>query len=237
MKRVYTTLTALLILVLPLFLSSCYLGVTGNGHVQERTVDISDFSRLEIDGNFDVYLQQGRRAALRIEADENLHDIIRVNSTRSYLEIDTRENILRAKKKSLYITCTDLEKIELNGAIDLDTESPLDVRTLAVFISGASDMRMNINADKVWLEVSGAADCDLKGKADQLDMDLSGAGDFNAIDLHTREAGITLSGAGSAKVWATESLRVDISGAGTVRYKGDPRISKSIAGIGSLKRY
>lgn len=237
MEKLYKITGLIVLLFTPFMISSCYLGVSGNGHVEERTVNVDEFTRLEIDGNFDVYIQQGSQAGLKIEADENLHELIEVKNFGSLLEIHTRDNILRAKKKSLYITCTDLEKAELNGAINFRTEKPLDLRTLAVFVSGASDIRMDIKAEKIWLEVSGAADCDLRGKAGQLDLDLSGAGEFNAIDLESREAAVTMSGAGTAKVWATEELRVDISGAGSVRYKGDPRISKSIAGIGSLKRY
>lgn len=237
MKKLRTILTAGVLVILSLSLGSCYFGVSGNGNVQEKQVDVAGFSRLVIDGNFDVFLRQGNEPGLRIEADENLHELIRVKNSGSYLHIDTREHILRAKKKSLYLTYTDLEKMELNGAIDLKTESPITVPSLSVFVSGAADLQMNLKAEKIWLEISGAADCDLSGRVKKLDMDLSGAGDLNAIELESEEASVTMSGAGTAKVWAQKELYVEISGAGTVRYKGDPRISKSISGIGSLKRY
>jgi hypothetical protein len=67
-------------------------------------------------------------------------------------------------------------------------------------------------------------------------MHLSGAGDFDAYDLISRNAEIDLSGAGSARVYATEDLDVSISGAGSVRYRGEPSVHKSISGLGSLKR-
>ncbi len=213
------------------------MGVVGNGNVEERTEDIDKFSRIEISGNFDVFLLEGKRPGLRIVADENLQDIIKVRHSGSLLIIDTRENILRAKKKSLYITYTDLERIELTGAIDIVSESTLDLRSLTILCSGASDINLDIVADKLYLDVSGATDCDLEGVVDKVDLELSGAGDFNAIDLKTKEFSIEMSGAGHVRVYVTEELNVNISGVGSIRYKGNPNIRKSISGIGSLKRY
>jgi hypothetical protein len=67
-------------------------------------------------------------------------------------------------------------------------------------------------------------------------MQLSDAGDFDAFDLVAGDVEIDLSGAGSARVYATEKLDVSISGAGTVKYRGDPEVHKQISGLGSLKR-
>jgi len=237
MKTYYKLFTFLFITFLTLTFSSCDMGIVGNGNVEERTEDVNKFTRLDISGNFDVFLLEGKRPGLRIEADENLQDIIMVRQSGSLLIIETRENIIRAKKKSLYITYTDLERMELNGAIDLRSESTIDVRSLSIFCSGASDMSLDIRANKLLIDVSGATDCDLEGRVDRAELELSGAGDFNAIDLETKELTLEMSGAGHARVYATEELNVNVSGAGSVRYKGNPDIRKSISGIGSLKRY
>lgn len=237
MKTYNKAFAFLLISVLTLTFSSCDMGIVGNGNVEERTEDVDNFTRLDISGNFDVFLLQGKRPGLRIEADENLQDIIKVRQSGSLLVIDARENIIRAKKKNLYISYTDLERVELNGAIDIKSESTIEVRSLSIFCSGASDMKLDIIADKLHIDVSGATDCDLEGKVDRAELEFSGAGDFNAIDLETKELSIEMNGAGHARVYATEELNVNVSGAGSVRYKGNPNIQKSISGIGSLKRY
>jgi len=237
MKTYYKSFSILLISVLTLAFSSCDMGIVGNGNVEERTEDVDKFTRLDISGNFNVFLKEGKKPGLRIEADENLQEIIKVRQSGSLLIIDARENILRAKKKNLYITYTDLERVELNGAIDIRSESTIEVRSLSIFCSGASDMRLDILANKLHIDVSGATDCDLEGKVDIAELELSGAGDFNAIDMETKEMTVEMSGAGHARVHATEELNVDVSGAGSVRYKGNPEIRKSISGIGSLKRY
>jgi len=232
MKTIIPVLTLII-----LSLTSCDFGVVGNGNVEVRDENIKKFTRLEISGNFDVYITQARKSSLRIEADENLQDIIDVYQDGNRLKIIARENILRAKKKSLFISFSDLAKMDLSGAIEIRGETPVDVRSLAIVCSGAVDMKMDFVVKKLRLEISGAANCDIEGSADDLIIELSGAGDFNALDLKSENVSVELSGAANAKVFAVENLDVNISGVGTVKYKGDPEISKSIAGIGSLKKY
>lgn len=232
MKNIYS-----LILVLPIFLASCDFGVVGNGKVESKDKEIDRFTELVVEGNFDVFLKQDKRSTLRIEADENLHDIIRVRQSGDRLYIESTENIVRAKKKSLYLTCRDLEKVELTGAVDLETEAPIEVRTLSIYCSGAADLEMDLVANKLRFDISGAANCDIEGQTDEIRIDLSGAGDFDAVELEAKEVHIDLSGAAKARVHATEELNVEISGVGSVKYKGNPDIQKSISGIGSLKRY
>lgn len=226
-----------LLALIALGLSSCDYGIVGNGNVEERKESIGEFTRLEIDGNFDVYLEQTSTPYLRIEADENLQDIIKVRQNGNQLEIEAEEHIMRAKKKNLYIGFSDLARVDLSGAIDIKGKTPVEVQSLAFFCSGAVEMRLEVLTEKLRLEVSGAANIDLEGRAQELDLQLSGAGDFKAVDLRAERVRVELSGAAQARVYATEDLRVDISGAGSVRYKGEPQIHKTISGVGSLKKY
>jgi len=225
-----------LFLVSLLFLS-CDTGIVGNGEVQTRTKSIGDFNRLEISGNFNVYLDQTGKAGLRIEADENIMDIIRVHESGNKLEIYSELNIIRARKKDLYISFDKLKEMELSGALEVRGEDELRFNTLEIYSSGASDVNLEIKSDFLRVEVSGAGDFDMKGEVRNADLDISGAGGFDFIDMKSERMKITISGLAHASVFATEELDVEISGAGAVRYRGKPEISRSISGIGSLKSY
>jgi len=235
MKRTIKYLGAITLILIGV--AACYNGVIGNGNVETKVKKIDDFSRLKISGNFEVHLKQDRKPGLRIEADENLLDIIRVRQYGDELNIDTELNIIRAKRKILYITYNELDHIDLSGAMEIRGETPVDVDELRISVNGAVDIKLEVVADYLNMDVSGAVDCDFRGKVEELVLDLSGAGDFQAIELQCDQVKVEMSGAGSARVNAREYLRVDISGAGSVRYKGDPEISKSISGIGSLRKY
>lgn len=216
---------------------SCDSGIVGNGDVQTRTKSIDDFNRLEISGNFNVYMEQTGRAGLRIEADENIMDIIEVRQTGNTLEIRTEVNILRAKKKDLYISFDKLKKMEISGAVEMRSEDRLEFKTIEITGGGAADINLDMEADWLRIDMAGAADFDLTGEAKEADLYISGAGGFDLLDLRTEKMKIDISGAAHAKVWATEELDVKISGVGGVKYKGHPEVNRDVSGIGSLKRY
>jgi len=224
-------------IMIAFLLLSCDAGIVGNGDVTTRTEKISDFNRLEIQGNFNIFLDQTGKAGLRIEADENLMDIIEVNDYGNKLEIRSEVNILRARKKNIYIQFDELKRMELLGALEVRSDGKLRFKSLDITGGGAADVNLDLEADWLSIDMSGAGDFDLTGEAEQVDLRLSGAGGFDMIDLKTEKMFIDISGAAHARVYATKVLDVEISGAGAVRYKGDPEVSRDVSGIGSLKRY
>jgi len=225
------------IIMMATMLMSCDSGIVGNGDVQTRTKKIDNFDRLEINGNFNVFLEQSGKAGLRIEADENVMDVIKVYESGDKLEIYSELNILRAKKKNLYISFDELEKLELTGAIEIRSEEKLKFKNLMIKGGGAADINLDMKADILKVDIAGAADFDLKGEVEEVELTISGAGGFDLLDLEVEKMKIMISGAAHAKVHVTDELRVEISGAGAVRYKGHPEISRNVSGIGSLKRY
>jgi hypothetical protein len=217
-------------------LAGCQGGIVGNGKVETRDQKIGNFNRLVIAGNFHVFLIPSEKPSLRMEMDENLYDIVKVNEEGSTLRIETRLNILQAREKSLYIGIKDLEKMELSGAIKMVSDSVLRLGSLNIMVTGAARLDFAIEAKSLKVDLSGASECDFRGKVDELRVQLSGAGDIDALDLIARVVDIDLSGAGGARVNAKEKLDVSISGVGSVRYRGEPEIHKNISGLGSLKR-
>lgn len=226
----------LVVAIIIAILAACQGGIVGNGRVETREKEIGNFNRLVIKGNFHVFLEQSGKPSLRMEMDENLLDVVRITEEGNTLRIETKINILQAREKNLYIGIKDLERIELGGAVKLVADSVMKFESLGILASGAVRLNFEIEARQLKLDLEGASESDISGKVDELRMQLSGAGDFDAFDLITRDAEIDLSGAGGARVYATEKLDVTISGAGSVRYRGEPEVHKKISGIGSLKR-
>ncbi len=233
-KRIHLVMGFLLVGFL---LLSCDGGIVGNGDVKTRTKTIGDFTRLEIHGNFNVFLDQTGEPGLRIEADENLMDIIKVIESGNKLEIRSEVNILRARKKNIYINFDDLKMLEMSGAVKIRSDGRLKLKSLEIAGGGAADVNLELEADWLRIDISGAADFDLTGKVKEANLRISGAGGFDLLDLRTEKMTIEISGAAHARVFATEELKVEISGAGAVRYKGNPDVTKDVSGIGSLKKY
>lgn len=211
-------------------------GVQGNGKVKSEERSVDSFDQISVGGAFDVYLTQGNTESLRVEADENLLPLIETNVSNGRLEIRSRQNIGEAKKLSVYVTFRELNQIEASGACEIKNEGQLNLGTLSLNGSGASEIDLTLQADKIEGEYSGASEVELQGVADVCDFQLSGASELDSPELTVRLMTIDLSGASEAEVQVTESLKVDASGASSVVYTGDPAVDQHTSGASSVRK-
>jgi hypothetical protein len=229
--------STLLFTIVIVFASCSVLGERGNGNVVKQERKVSAFNAIEVSGAFDVYLSQGSTQSVIVEADENLMSLIRTEVSGSTLKIENKEPIHDAKSLKVYITVTDLRRIEVSGAVDLQTQNKLTLTELTIEISGATDATLDIAVQKLEISSSGGSKLKFTGMANKVDMDVSGAVDIHAFDLQAEIVSLSISGAGDAEINVTKELYADISGAGTVRYKGDPaKVDSNVSGAGSIKK-
>ena len=230
-------LSALLFTIVILFASCSVLGERGNGKVVKQERNVSAFDAIEVSGAFDVYLSLGSTQSVFLETDENLQPLIRTGVSGSTLKIDNKEPIHNPKCMKVYITVTDLKRIEVSGAVDVHTQNKLTLTELSVEISGATDATLDIAVQKLEVSSSGGSDLKFTGMANNVDMDVSGAVDIRAFDLLAETVSLEISGAGEAEINVTKELKAHISGAATVRYKGDPaKVDTDVSGAGSIKK-
>lgn len=85
--------------------------VKGSRIVTNSQREISDFTSLEFEDNIEVFLLQGNKCELQIEADDNLHEAITVNESSGNLRIGVSKDVYGAKKLSVRVTFTDALKL------------------------------------------------------------------------------------------------------------------------------
>ncbi len=233
-------LSALLSIVL-IIQTGCtfgFTGIRGNGNVVKQDRNLSPFNRLEVGGAFRVYLIQGDKEMVTVEADENLMDVIKTEVKGNTLHIRTTEDIRDSKALNLYITFKELKGMDISGACKLSAEDKLKFDDLELDISGASDFELKLIAQNLDLDFSGASDVTLYGNAESVKLDLSGASKLDASEMETGTYEADVSGASSGKIFVTGDLSADVSGAASLKYKGDPKISSfDVSGAGSMKKY
>ena len=81
---------------------------------------------------------------------------------------------------------------------------------------------------------TGVTDSQLSGQVTNLEYPVGGAGTVHVAGLAAKQVHVTLSGAGTVEVDATEKLKADVSGVGSVKYRGTPAIEKNVSGVGSV---
>jgi hypothetical protein len=191
--------------------------VTGSGDVETESRDVSAFSRIELNGEGDLYIVQGDEVSLTIEAEDNLLPYLNSGVRGDTLVIGTEDNIsLNTTEPIIYrVTVMDLSQVEVNGSATVVAEG--------------------LDQEQLEVEVSGSADVTLSGEVADITVSISGSGDYDGEDLINAKTTLEISGSGNAVVNASEELDVDISGSGDVTYLGDPKVSQSVSGSGSVQ--
>ncbi len=240
MKKITTTaLLFLFIAVSCVVLTSCFVNINcekGNGKIVKQDRKTDAFSKLEVSGAYSIVLKQDSITSVSVEADENLQSLIITRTEGNKLIIENKKPICSSKGLTVNITTPNISGIDLSGEADLKTLNKLTSKELNIDISGMGNLILDLDVQSLEISCSGSGDLNLKGNAENVNAELSGAADIRAFELVAKDFKLTSSGAGKADVNVSNKLDVDISGAASVLYKGNPSVSQSISGVGSIKK-
>ena len=240
------TLISIPFLVLSIFiLSACQFlpwvtVVRGSGNLTTETRPVSGFDTIRLDGAGRLLISQGMSESLEIQAEDNLIDELTSQVeggtlVLGYQERPWRKSILPTRPIVYTLVVTDLAKLILNGAGDIDLQS-LQTDALTLEINGAGNFNItNLTADNLSVNLAGTGSITVTGVLAEQEIILDGAGSYQAGDLQTRSTAIKINGLGSGTVWATETLDISINGGGSVGYYGSPSVTQEITGLGEVK--
>ena len=229
---------AVLIVMMSLILTSCnVLGEHGNGNVIKQERNVKMFDAIDVSGAFDVLLSQGPTQSVFVEADENLMSIIMTEVVGGTLRIENKKPIHDSKCMKVYITVPELKKIEISGAVDVETQTKFTQNELFLDVSGSTDAKLDLSVQKLNVNSSGGCKLQVMGMANTFNLDASGAVDVQAFELLCENVSIDISGAGKAEVNASKEIKAGVSGAANVRYKGNPaKVWSDVSGAGSIQK-
>ena len=219
----------LIIVALTAALTACQT-VTGSGSLGSETRDVSDFSRITLDMSGDVILTQADEYSVLIEAEDNILPYITTDVRNGNLTLSTQDNtaINTTRSVTFWVSTPNIEALTINGSGTISSEGIMGDK-LALEIDGSGDILLDtVAVEQINSNISGSGDIEIEGSATTQKILIDGAGNYKALDLISESTVVNIAGSGSADVWATELLSVDIDGSGEIRYQGAPRIDESI---------
>ena len=217
--------------------SGCTLNGWGSGNVINETKNVKGVKQVSLEGFGNIVLQQGNQESLRIEAEDNImpHIQSKVDGDKLTITYDTNTPT-PTKDVTYYLTVKDLNSISISGAGKIQSNN-FKTNTLDIILTGAGEGNLNgLNVKKLTVNMSGAGKLILSGKATEQTVNISGAGDYQARELESKTATITIGGAGSSIVNVTDLLNAVISGVGDIEYTGNPKVNKQISGTGNIQK-
>ena len=210
------------------------------GSTRRRLDEPGEFSEVEAHGNVRVLVRQGDRYS--VEAAGHADDVrdltMSTDGDRLTLRNHHNDNLFSLNHDPLLVTITmpRLRHLDLSGACQANVSGFRD-EDLRVEASGASTARFDVAVPHLEVELNGASRADFQGRADELSIDCSGTSQVSALALKAQRATVELSGISEAEVFASESLKVDLSGSSHVTYGGNPsNIEKDLNGTSSLEQ-
>ncbi len=235
-------LTIALAAILPLALLSCqdefFHSVTGQGEIVSQTVSLDDFTGFASTIAADIYVTQGDKQEVVIEAQQNIIDNIDLDRIdHGIWTIHYHEMVRYSKPVKIHITVPTLTFAAISGSGKIEGVTRFDdLDNLKLVISGSGTIDLETYSDAIDAVISGSGDLLLSGKTKKLMLLISGSGGLYAGQLLSPQAEITISGSGSARVNADESLQVLVTGSGNVYYTGNPELDIHVSGSGKVVR-
>lgn len=215
-------------------LSGCSLAARGPVVSEDRQIDAATSVVLDTSG--DLTIAEGE-PSLVIHAPA-------ATLERLTAEVRNGELVLGVKpgtpgillgRISYVLTLPSLERLELNGSGDVDSE--VSASSLEVELNGSGNLDIDsIDASSVSLDLSGSGEVEFSGTADDLEVAIDGSGDVRLDELAAARAAVDISGSGDVSVAASDTLSVSISGSGSVEYSGSPEVEQEISGSGEVTR-
>ena len=195
--------------------------VAGNGVIADKTFEVGDFSRIELNVPADVTYSKADATSLSVSMDENLFEYVTVSVEDGVLKVGSKGASLRNfKKLAMTVSSPTLERLDCNGAVDFEAMGPVCGEEFVMRVNGAADVEMrSLDVKSARFEVSGAADLDVCFvAAEDVTLNISGAGDAK-LSGKTKDVKVTVNGAGDVDLSRLEygNLSKHVNGMGSVK--------------------
>lgn len=229
----------------------------GSGNIITETRNFDYFDKLQLQGDYTVYLYEDTVASLTIEADDNIVPLVDTYlTTDDRLIVETDKCIRKHHEIVLHIAIPKLSELRIDGSADVNAASDFETQQLLlesygsghiklngiiativnIDIKGSGDVRIDeLNTQSLDVEITGSGNVDVRGFADLFDIDIYGSGNVYAYYLDAGSCDINISGSGNCEVNVSGNLDVHITGSGNVYYRGNPSsVEIFITGTGAV---
>jgi len=210
----------------------------GNGNVitEDRSIE-NNFDEIKISQGLDLYITQSNETTLIVEADENLHDLIKTEIANGVLKIYSTENIRRASSKKVILSVKTISAIKATSGSDVYSNNTLEVSNLELTSTSGADIKLDIKTDTLDCTSTSGSDIKLSGSTKTLIASATSGSDIDASQLQAETSNVRATSGADISVNTSKALTAKATSGGDIRYSGNPeKISKSDTSAGRVKQ-
>ena len=232
--------------IITLFMTSCNFdinlgpGVSGDGNVtvEERNIS-NDFDKLKVSRGVEVELTQGNTVSLKVEADQNLQNVIttEVDNDNGVLRISTNENIKSSSAKKVILTVKKLNDIETTSGAYVSSENTFDMDKLTIESTSGSHVDIDVITNRLKCESTSGAGIKISGRTDELNVSATSGSYVRAGDLKARTTRVSATSGANITVNTSKELTANATSGGSVKYSGNPeKVNKNDGVSGRIRK-
>lgn len=202
---------------------------------EERQMDA--FEEVKVGQAIKVTLHYSNEEKVIIESSNIDIEKIETEVRNGILRISLEGDRYRSINVKVEVYYKNLKGLSVSSAASVKSTETIKGNNFDIGVSSAASVDLSLDVNELEVDISSAADAKIAGKAHGLNIDVSSAGGINAYELEAEIVSVSASSAGSAKVYATDSLHARASSGGSIRYKGNPaRSNTDSSSGGSVKK-
>ncbi len=177
-----STALFLLLLVTTLTFAQKREKIKGSKIVTTSIKEVGDFDALEVDDNIEVYLERGEKNEIKIEADDNLHDIIGMDLREKVLRLYTSKESSIFKKLAVRVTYTkSLTKVITKNEAVVYAIQELQLDDITFNSFDYSKLLLNVNAKKFSLVADDKSKSEINLKSEEAVLQLSKSSSIKSL--------------------------------------------------------
>lgn len=140
------------------------------------------------------------------------------------------------KDISATIYCDKIDAVEANEGSRIASESTFKAVSFNIIAKEGSEVRINVDVDKLSVRGSEGSKINLNGRADNQDVLMNSGAIYHAEDLSTKQTSITANAGGEGYVAAKDLVDAKVRAGGNITIFGKPKeINKKVIAGGSIK--
>lgn len=212
-------------------LTSCIMRKEDPGKEVKKTIPVTPFENIDVNGNASVYLQQGDSFKVVMVGMENEIKRTEVSCKDGILFIDEAGNgetggyqkmtfDYHFNHTKVYVTMPRLRKLEQMGNSDIEMQKPFTGDSILFEIQGNASMDIaGLKADYLGIRILGNASADLRNlTVETMLLGIQGNASVNADMKDAGNVSVGIEGNASVELTGTTRVRpsIDITGNGSV---------------------
>lgn len=192
--------------------------IKGSGKIVTKTVPAPDFDGIEASRAVKVVISD-KVSDIRIEADDNLIDLVVVRAVKGKLEATLDQKVNNIQNGNVTITVPangKIRSLDASSASKIIGETTLKAGKFSIEASSAAKIKAAVEAVSCTIETSSASKVEASIEAESCSLDASSAA--------------------SASIDCSGKLTASASSGSSVRYSGDCRTSLEKSSGGSIRK-